>query len=405
MSASKTRYHDDRAVEEKRVALIGSSGGGTATLGHDNTSDFVKLISDHLNSIGGDSSRVNLHTVLFVSLHNGAGFDSVSGDESATLFFIRDGGSRHETYHDTLDKINDMVKDLEASTAKGIDDGTIHGLISVSCKPSLFSRTLTTAAKRSIPVTGTGGSSLAMATTEFKVRLVGNSGGSVGTTPETKAISFTSALAKDWNLDYNPWKSKLTKPNPPSWKSVLNSCLPGFWSVALFKKLILTPSVGRYIPEEDRQRLIFLIESYALPILCAVVMATSRRKVETVQMSAVLAASACYKTVLGGLISGWLVAFFEEQLLYASILYWKIPATMTNLITGGLVGVVTAALMTPVSPYLRLATETFRSLSMLYLWDPSDSQIHGYISVFASSFLGFLFCYGSKVGWCKYFWN
>lgn len=399
---SKTGNHHDKGVNQKRVVLIGSSGGGTATLGHNNTSDFVKLITYHLNCIGGEPSRVNLHTVLFVSLDDGAGFDSVSGEENATLLFVRDGGSKQATYHDTLDKINEMVKEFEANIAKDIEEGNVNGLISVSCKPSLFSHTLQAAAKRNVPVTGTGGSSLAMATTEFKLRLVGNSGGSVGTTPETKAISFASALSKDWNLEYNPRKSKVTKPNSPSWKSVLNSCLPGFWSTVLFKKVILTTSIGRWLPESDRHRLIFMIESYALPILCAVIMATSRRKVESVQMSAVLAASACYKTILGGLLAGWLVAFFEERLLYTSILHWKLPATSTNLITGGLVGVFTAALMTPISPYLCAATEAFRNISMSYIWDLKGSNTNGYIPPIASSFLGLLFCYGSKLGWCKF---
>ena len=394
--------HDGRGVEQKRVVLIGSSGGGTATLGHNNTSDFVKLISDHLKNIGDESSRVDLDTVLFVSLDNGAGFDSVSGDENATLLFIRDGGSKEATYHDTLDRINEMVKEFEASTAIGVEKGNVHGLISVSCKPSLFSRTLKAAAKRKVPVTGTGGSSLAMATTEFKLRLIGNSGGSVGTTPKTKAISFASALSKDWNLEYNPWKSKLTKPIPPNWKSVLNSCLPGFWSIVLFKRLILTTSVGRWLPEGDRHRLIFVIESYALPMLCAVIMATSRRKVESVQMSAVLAASTCYKTILGGLLSGWLVVFLEERLLYTSILHWKLPATSTNLITGGLVGVFTAAIMSPISPYLRAATEKFRNILMSYIWYLEGSNSHKYIPYIASSFMGLLFCFGSKLGWCKF---
>ena len=145
-----------------------------------------------------------------------------------------------------------------------------------------------------------------------------------------------------------------------------------------------------------------MLESYALPMLCAVVMATSRRKVETVQMSAVLAASACYKTILGGLLAGWLVAYLEEQLLYTSILHWKIPATFTNLITGGLVGVFTAAIMTPISPHLRAMTEAFRNLSLSYLWNFNESYVHGNIPLILSSLLGFLFCYGSKIGWCKF---
>uniref|UniRef100_A0A7S4AA83 Uncharacterized protein n=1 Tax=Pseudo-nitzschia australis TaxID=44445 RepID=A0A7S4AA83_9STRA len=214
--------------EQKKVALIGSTGGGTATLGHTNVADFVRLITYHLSSIGGQTSLVTLDTVLFVLLDNGAGFDSVTGKEDATLLLIQDGGKKEMTFHDKLDRINEKVKSLEESVALGFREGKLHGLISVSCKPSLVARTLRAAAEQKIPVTGTGGSSLAMAASEFKLRLIGNSGGSVGTTPETKAISFASAFSKDWNLEYNPWKTKSTNADPPTWKSVLNSCLPGF---------------------------------------------------------------------------------------------------------------------------------------------------------------------------------
>jgi len=408
-STTKTRnHHNEGVVQQKKVALIGSTGGGTATLGHTNVSDLVKLISNHLNGIiagesSSSSSVVSLDTVLFVSLDNGGGFDSVTGKEDATLLFIQDGGSKEATFHDSLDRINEMVKGFEENIATGIQEGKVNGLISVSCKPSLFSRTLQAAAKQKVPVTGTGGSSLAMATSEFKLRLIGNSGGSVGTTPETKAISFASAFSKDWNLVYNPSNKSMKAADPPSWKSVLNSCLPGFWSIVLLKKIILTTSIGKLLPESDRQALIFMIESYALPMLCAVIMATSRRKVESVQMSAVLAASACRNTILGGLISGWLVAFLEERLLYISILKWNLPATSTNLVTGGLVGVFTAAVMTPISPYLSAVTEQFRKLTIAYLWESTGSDdLHGYIRIVVSSFLGFLFFYGSKLGWCKF---
>ena len=399
-----------RNMEQKRIALIGSSGGGTATLGHTNPLEFVRLIADHLKCIGGEesssppSSPVVLDTVLFVSLDSGAGFDSVSGGEDATLLFLRDGGSTQTTHRGTLDRINGLVREFEENTAKGFGDGTLHGLICVSCKPSLFGRTLRAAADRKVPVTGTGGSSLAeLASTSYGVRLIGNAGGSVGTTPETKAISFASAFSRDWNLRYDPWKAAGRRPNPPSWKSVLNSCLPGFWSAALLKKiLVTTASAGRFLNEDDRGRLVVTLESYALPVFCAVIMATSRRKTESALMSAVLAGSACYRSVLAGLISGWLVAVFEERCLYWSLLRMKFPATFTNLITGGLVGVSTAVLVTPLCPYLRLATEGFRSVSVSYLWGSNGDDAGAYIPLIAKSLLGSLFCYGSKLGWCKF---
>jgi hypothetical protein len=396
--------------------LIGSSGGGTATLGHNNVSEFVKLISDHLNRIGGGDDDdddddddelvgVNLDTVLFVSLDNGGGLDSVTGKEDATLLYIQDLGSKEILFHDSLDGINKMMKKYDESIATEIEEGKVHGLITVSCDPSILSRTFQAAAKQKIPITGTGGTSLSMATSKFKLRLIGNAGGSVGTTPETKAISFANAFSEEWDLKYYPWEATTKVANYPSWKSVLNSCLPGFWSIVLLKRLILTTPVGEWIPEYERDALIFMIESYSLPILCAVIMATSRRKVESVQMSAVLAASACRKTILGGLICGWCVSILEERLLYICILKWKLPATMTNLLRV-FVGILTAVIMLPVSPYLSQITEQYRNITLTYLWEStgSNSMVHGYyIRILASSFLGFLFCYGSKIGWCKFF--
>jgi len=396
--------------------LIGSSGGGTATLGHNNVSEFVKLISDHLNRIGGGDDDdddddddelvgVNLDTVLFVSLDNGGGLDSVTGKEDATLLYIQDSGSKEILFHDSLDGINKIMKKYDESIATEIEEGKVHGLITVSCDPSILSRTFQAAAKQKIPITGTGGTSMSMATSKFKLRLIGNAGGSVGTTPETKAISFANAFSEEWDLKYYPWEATTKVANYPSWKSVLNSCLPGFWSIVLLKRLILTTPVGEWIPEYERDALIFMIESYSLPILCAVIMATSRRKVESVQMSAVLAASACRKTILGGLICGWCVSILEERLLYICILKWKLPATMTNLLRV-FVGILTAVIMLPVSPYLSQITEQYRNITLTYLWEStgSNSMVHGYyIRILASSFLGFLFCYGSKIGWCKFF--
>jgi hypothetical protein len=78
---------------------------------------------------------------------------------------------------------------------------------------------------------------------------------------------------------------------------------------------------------------------------------------------------------------------------------------MTNLLRV-FVGILTAVIMLPVSPYLSQITEQYRNITLTYLWEStgSNSMVHGYyIRILASSFLGFLFCYGSKIGWCKFF--
>jgi hypothetical protein len=377
----------------RSVALIGSSGGGTATLGHTQPSDFVNTIELELQSV---SEPVEIGTVLFVSLDDGKGMDSVVEEDQATLFHQSDNGVQR-FHHGTLNEINQRVQELDVGLANDIQQGNIQGLISVSCKPSLFSRTLRAAAEKDLPVTGTGGTSLASIASEYKVRLVGNAGGSVATTSLTKAISFSHALAQTWDLQYMPWKpSGRTKRQYPAWRSVLNSSLPAFWGVALCKRLLLTTSALDWLPNADM--LLEILESYALPTVCAVVMANSRRKSPSVLMGAVLAASACRRTILGGLLAGWMVSFLEERLLYLCIINWNVPATMTNLLTTGFVGVLVALLLTPFTPYLSELTGWFRT-SVLTVLLESRVDDYEYLRILTLSMLGSFFCYGSKVGW------
>jgi hypothetical protein len=187
---------------QRFVALIGSSGGGTATLGHTQASEFVNTIDVELENI---SESVSLSTAIFVSLDGGKGMDSATEEDGATLYHLSNGVQKF--HHGTLKEINERVQYLELGLAKDIQDGNIHGLVSISSKVSIFSRTLQAAAEKDLPVTGTGGTSLSMASSKYKIRLVGNAGGSVATTPLTKAISFSHALAKSWNLQYMPWKA------------------------------------------------------------------------------------------------------------------------------------------------------------------------------------------------------
>lgn len=385
-------------IKERGVVLIGSSGGGAATLGHTQTDDFVSIISDHLHGI---QQQVRLVTVLFVSLDDGSGFDAATGEKQATLVHIQNTTEYSECkYRGTLDEINEKVKKLEGDIADGIRRCDLHGLISVSCNPSLFPGTFSAAGECNIPVAGTGGTSLAGASTKFNLRLIGNSGGSVATTPETKAISFANAFAQEWGFDYDPFKVKKTSASPPTWRSILNATLPAFWSVAMIKRLLVTTSLGKWIPV-DGDALMEALECHALPIACAVIMATSRRKTENVLMAAVLAGCACSRTILGGLLAGWIVAFLEERMVHWCILYWNIPATMTNILSSGFVGMVTAVLMAPICPVLSMVTAWYRNLVGSYLWTSSALYRNELARLFAVSMIGSLFCYGSKVGWCE----
>jgi hypothetical protein len=496
-----------RRQRRRTVALIGSSGGGTATQGHTNPLLFLDTIQQELYKL---KEPVDLSRIIFVSLDNGKGMDSANlQKDPATLYYqvknhhprttndatqgpcdhnedddngdddddddndTNDGTCTTTTspppprvpllvFRGTLEQVNQRIREeLDPTLAQEIRQGSIDGLICVSCPVHLVSQSLGAAAYTRIPVTGTGGTSLSvMASTsqnsKYKVRLVGNAGGSVATTTRTRAISYTQALAQDWKILYQPWKNNSTTTNTtitnnptttseqqasssslPTWRSILNSTLPAFWGVALCKKLLLTTSIGQWIPGGGSGStkngaicnvdiLIMGLESWALPLSCAMVMATSyysrnhpsdassiasiaasssssSSSSSTVPlMAVVLACMACHQSILAGLLAGWWVPLVEERLLYACILRGNFPATMTSLITTGVTGLVVALLLLPVAGPLRSLTQTFRSL-LQWIPPPSSLSDDDYFSYYLHrailGLLGGIFCYGSKVGW------
>ncbi len=388
---SKNRNQEKPPERVNRsVVLIGSSGGGTATLGHTQPSAFVETVETEFAKIGG---RIHLREVIFVSLANGQGMDLAKDDHEASLFHLSKGSQT--VRKGTLKAINDKVAELEESIANDIELGKVHGIISVSCKPSLFHQTLEAAASCAIPLTGTGGTSLSSISSNYRVKLIGNSGGSVATTSLTKAISFTDALAKEWGLPYRPWLT--TSTNKPSWRSVLNSCLPAFWAIALCRRAFGHTKVEEWLPHST----LFLkvLQFNALPVICSVVMANSRRTSPGVLMGAALAAASCEGTVLGGLLAGWMVALLEEKLLYFCILYGNIPATMTNLLTTGFVGILVGVSMIPVAPFLAQLTDSFRWCLGVIVRQNHESDVLEHWRLLGMSLAGAAFCYGSKHGW------
>jgi hypothetical protein len=116
-------------------------------------------------------------------------------------------------------------------------------------------------------------------------------------------------------------------------------------------------------------------------------------------MGALLAAMTCQRTALGGLLAGWIVAFFEEQLLYFCIRYGNVPATMTNLLTTGLVGIFVAIVMTPLVPILAQLTDFYRYLISLVVTECTENEGLEQVRLLGLSLVGALFCYGSKIGW------
>jgi hypothetical protein len=403
----------------KAVAVIASSGGGAATLGHTDAPALLRTIQDELASIQGGGAYVRY--AYFVSLPSGKGMDSANEDLDQAVLYQVDPSfiSSHET-HDlsyriairgTLKQVNDYCRQQDEILAQAIGSGEIHGIICISCHTGIFRRTLQAAASANLPLTGSGGTSLSQAATKFGIRLVGNSGGSVATTSYTRAVSYTYALASYWGRAYQPWK-KLGSDGQqgPTWTSILNACLPAFWAVCTTKYVLRNifsclegfDFAGTTELRESMESLTHGLENRALPTACAVVMATSassstaanrERATSSLIMAAVIASVGCSQSIVGGLVAGWLVSCWTERLLFWCI-FNNVPATMTNMMTAGGVGGIIALTTIPVVSILRTVTAGVRH-SILWSVTANSPTIRA-----ASGFVwGCLSCYGSKVGW------
>jgi len=377
------------------VALVGSSGGGAATLGHTDSAELIRLICQEVSKVKGDPHPPRLTKALFTSLKNGKGFDYAKFDtDLATLHSIQ-SDEQSDQYNvqaiksGILQDVNSFCANLDTKLAESIRKGDIHGLICISCDIDVHAATLQAAADMKIPATGSGGTSLSAASSRFGLRLVGNAGGSVATTSYTRAVSYTHALATSWNRDYKPYSYNQTQ--APQWKSVLDSCLPAFWAVALACRGIELVCANLSDANWLQEDVLVLLRAQALPMTCCVVMATSfaPQHDSIILMTASIASVVCKGSILGGLLAGWMVASAMDRVFHRCII-WNIPATMINLILGGGVGAVVGITVSPFISYMQILTESVRS-GIHFVMNGAYPGL-GFI-------VGVVFCWGSKVGY------
>ena len=377
----------------KRVALLGSSGGGTATLGHTDARNLIETIALELESIGA-----TLTIVYFVAA--AVAFDSITSeeDEQVVLYYYRNGTLDCEK--EDLRTINEQcTRRHDKALADKIQQGEIDAIVCISCNATLFDSTFRSAKRRQIPITGSGGTSLSLISAIYGLRLVGNAGGSVASTTYTRAVSYTSALSSHWNIQYRPWRNNHRVQQLPSITSVLNSALPIFWGVCLCKRII---QVVMYLHEEGSEYhdlysdFLDVLENYAVPVACASLMVVSRFReripVSSLVLATTLAASGARASIFTALSIGLVITPIMERLMFLCI-FNNIPATMTNLLMTGGTGAVLAVLASRVSAPLS-------ELSSHISWAirATVSMESGVFRTCAGFLWGVLSCYGSKVG-------
>lgn len=435
------------------VIILGSSGGGAATLGHTNPPQLLKTIHEQLSRI------LSPHTSDEVSSSNGVereGFsrrchgvlyalfvacevpmDSANPDKDiATLWTVGldrrffhtntspgEQASKKDVRHvfqvqsyftGTLSQVNQKVREVEEKVIVPeivSQHSPVKGIICISCDPGGVNyASLSAASKMKLPVTGSGGTSLSAAIKIHKgLSLVGNAGGSVATTTYTRAVSYCCALSLAWKESYNPFQYDSTRAKPKL-KSILESCLPSFLAVCFTCRVlevlecwirqnengVISDFLGDILLGETSKRFVDQLRNQALPTVCSVVAAVSLASDHgpIVIMASVVASMSCWGSVLSGLLTGWFVSAVMDRCLFMCVKS-GVPATMTNILVAGFVGPIVALLVHSIGlvTFLSSATSIIRLLVRTTpSWSTWDGTGYGFV-------FGCLFCYGSKIGW------
>jgi hypothetical protein len=442
------------------VALIGSSGGGAATLGHTDPINLLTSINRELNSIRrrhrhcseneGEQNFcvVKLKYALYVSVHGGQGLDGAHPDKvRATLYTIGcdensiskqgnkllgddDDDNRNASaslfikseYTGTLREVNRVCQNLDKTVlAKAIDDNQISGLICISCDPKnvhAYSLGRCRTQTRTIAVTGSGGTSMAYIANVYGIPLVGNVGGSVANTTYTRATSYAYALAQaftegDYTSDgttYEYYHDKycnddalITPTIRPNIISVLNSSLPAFIAVVITKCALeqLQSVTDKYSYHDCHGNITMLmhqLQSVALPTICSILSASCYGKEHgsTVLMAAAMVGVSACHD---SILAGLLGGWVVSRLADHTLwtcLQCNVPSTMTNLLLGGGVGALVLVVLVATNLTFLLQSITEICRTTLY---SIMTRVPG-----TGFILGCAFCYGSKVGWYhKYF--
>ena len=241
----------------------------------------------------------------------------------------------------TLTEVNVEAEKVDAKLAKKIDDGEIDGVMFVSASPDGANRqAMEACARTKIPMAGTGGSGVAL--TQNMGCNVLSASGTTGTTNRTRAVAFTTALAKYWKIKYMPvigntGENAASKAEGNIWKrinfrGIMMTSLPAFIAMALCLACSKIPGCGSLSDVFDT-----LVNS--IPIVICAIAAKQVSGLDEVGVVAGIVAGilAVDGGILGGLIIGILAGVLAY---YISVFCFRhnVPGTTVNIASGGLGG-------------------------------------------------------------------
>lgn len=328
---------------KKKLAILGSSGGNLYSLGG---KEPEKLLEELLLQI--EAAGMECESLQFIAA-NGS-MDSVKETTKATLY----GWDEHSrkpiiVVEGTLKEVNQEASILDQEIAGKIENGKIDGLIFMSADPNgANQKAVEAAAKRKLPATGTGGTSMASISSKG-VNVISTSG-TTGTTNRTRAVTFITSLSKHWGISYRPIIGKVTssdhtqKSSVSSWKRInirgmMLSSLPGFIAMALVLALSKIPALSMLGD-------VFDVMINALPVILAVIAAKQVADLDDVSIVAGIVAGVLSVNggIIGGIIGG-IGAGLLVQYIFRKCVEWKFPATTVNIAAGGIAGLISGLIV------------------------------------------------------------
>lgn len=316
----------------RKIAIVGSSGGNLYSLGG---KDPQKLLGEILTQ--ADSAGIEVSNIVFIGATNS--MDSINSSTKASLFEYVDGKIVNSDYV-ILKEANQLAKIADEALRDQILKGNVDGIVVMSAdSKGVNLSSMEAAAKKKIPIVGTGGTSMA-----YIQSLGGNvisASGTTGTTNRTRAISAITSLSKNFGIKYRAViKSSSSSAAPSTSKikdrisvrGIMLASIPGFIAMALILAFSRIPAFSEL---ED----VFNILIMALPVIVAVIAAKQVSGLDEVGIVAGVIAGVLSVDggIIGGIIGGILAGILASYIIRKAI-EWKIPGTTANILAGGISG-------------------------------------------------------------------
>ncbi|EHB65779.1 hypothetical protein [Paenibacillus lactis] len=355
----------------RQIAIIGSSGGNLYNLGG---KEPRKLLDEILVQM--ESAGLSCGALQFIAA--GVSMDAAKETTPAALYsWSSSQGAPVIIAEGTLQQVNQAAERLDREIAEQIELGEIDGVIVMSADPEGSNRHAVEAcAKYKLPVTGTGGTSMAMIQAKG-VHVIAASG-TTGTTNRTRAVTFVTSLSKHWRIPYRPVigtaqasSSSGSGSSASPWRRInirgmMMASLPGFIGMALVLAVSKIPGLSALSE-------VFDLMIKALPVILAAIAAKQVSELDEVSIVAGIVAGilSVEGGIIGGIIGG-IGAGIIVHYLFRKCVEWRFPATTVNIVAGGISGLIAGLIVYfLIAPIALSAGEGIRTLiETLVSWSP-----------------------------------